>query len=158
MKQNVNRAAMGAIPSLKLLTMHRWKFSGVLLACLVAGGVEAQALSGKGGGYPNPAAHPHRLTLDDRIERMGQRLSLTDTQKSALKVLLEGERVAGQRIWEDPAATGADKIRAYRVLDRQTTQKIRDLLTEEQRQKYGLGPKEPPPVPFVPSSAVPGLK
>lgn len=132
--------------------------SVLLLACLAPVANAGDVLSGKGAGYQNSAARHHRYTIDDRVKRMGERLSLTDAQKIALKGILERQQALGQKIWNDPALSGAERIQTYRNVDRQTTQQIRDLLTEEQRTKYGLGPKEPPPVQFVPSDTLPGMK
>ena len=130
----------------------------LLVACLSSLAGSADAQSGRGAGYQNPAVHHRRYTLDDRVKLMGERLSLTDAQKIALKGVLEREQVLGQKIWNDPALSGAERIQAYRNVDRQTIQQIRDLLTEEQRTKYGLGPKEPPAVQFVPTDTLPGMK
>ena len=133
-------------------------FASALLACLAPVAKAGDVLSGKGAGYQNPAAGHHRYTIDDRVKRMGERLSLTDAQKIALKGILEREHVLGQKIWNDPSLSGAERIQAYRNVDRQTIQQIRDLLTEEQRTRYGLGPKEPPAVQFVPTDTLPGMK
>ena len=118
----------------------------------------ADVQSGKGAGYQPPGYH-HRPpeTLDERVNRMGGRLGLTDEQKAAVKKILERGQVLGQNVWTQPNMSGADRILAYRNIDRQITVQISAVLTPEQRKKYGLPDKEPPPMKIVPGTKLPGL-
>jgi Spy/CpxP family protein refolding chaperone len=118
----------------------------------------ADVQSGKGAGYMPPGQHQRKPdTLDERVNRMGERLGLTDTQKAAVRTILERGQVSGQRIWTEPNMSGADRILAFRNMDRQMTVQISAVLTPEQRKKYGLPDKEPPPTKLVPGTKLPGL-
>ncbi len=120
--------------------------------------IAADALSGRGGGYQSANQVHRKYSIDDRVRHLGERLSLSDAQKSALKQILEQGQVRGQQVWANTALPIADQIRAFRAVDMQVTGQIRALLTEGQRRKYALPDKEPPHANFVPGYAPPSVK
>lgn len=79
-----------------------------------AGIVSAQP---DGPGKARGAHEKQRYTVDDRLERMGKRLNLTDEQKAKIRPLLEEE---------------ADQIKA---IVQTTHGKVREILTLEQQKK-----------------------
>jgi Spy/CpxP family protein refolding chaperone len=130
----------------------------LLLACACAQVAAADVQSGRGAGYQAPGAHTRKPdTLDDRVNRMGQRLGLSDPQKASVKAILLRGQAMSKGIWTDPNLSGAERIQAFRNIDRQMTVQISAVLTPEQRKKYGLPDKEPPPTKFVPGTRLPGL-
>ena len=138
--------------------MRYWSQAVLVLACACTQFAIADVQSGKGAGYQSPGNHHRKIdTLDDRVNRMGGRLALTDAQKAAVKTILERGQVMGQRVWTEPNMSGAERIQAFRNIDRQMTVQISAVLTPEQRKKYGLPDQEPPPNKIVPGTKLPGL-
>jgi Spy/CpxP family protein refolding chaperone len=138
--------------------MRYWILIALALAFSPLRASLAEVQSGKGAGYQPPGYHHRKVdTLDDRVNRMGARLGLTEPQKAAVKTILERGQAMGKGVWTDPKLSGAERILAFRNIDRQITVQISAVLTPEQRKKYGLPDKEPPPTKLVPGTKLPGL-
>ena len=138
--------------------MRNWILTVLVLGCTCTQLATAEVQSGRGAGYQPPTAQHRKIdTLDDRVNRMGVRLGLSDAQKAAVKEILLRGQAMGKRVWSEPNMSGADRILAYRNIDRQITVQISAVLTPEQRKKYGLPDKEPPPMKIVPGTKLPGL-
>ena len=85
--------------------------------------------------HESGARHKHR-SLDDRFELLARYLDLSNEQRSALKdILLERQQeIVNMR--HAPAPGAGLQMDRLRTLEDQTADKIRAILTEEQRKKY----------------------
>jgi periplasmic protein CpxP/Spy len=123
----------------------RGALSGLLLLALAAPGalparVEAAP---QVAGEASPAAAHRRVRrpgLDQRVALLTRALELDARQQAALRTVLTDQREQAQRIWRDESLPSANRIGLTKALSRHTADRIRALLTPEQRKKY-----DPPP-------------
>jgi hypothetical protein len=102
---------------------------------------------------PVPAGHArHRahLTLDDRVATYTKELNLDVKQQSQLRTLLLQQRELVLKVWNDTSIPAAQRVHATKAIGDATADRIRAMLTEEQRKKYN------PPRPPHDSTAQPG--
>jgi protein CpxP len=89
---------------------------------------------------PSPPAPSHharvRTTLDDRVKVFAKQLDLSDQQQTAVKRILEQRQRDTLRIRQDASLSGEERIARFRALQDQTAERIRAVLTEEQKKKY----------------------
>jgi periplasmic protein CpxP/Spy len=89
---------------------------------------------------PSPPAASHhahvRTTLDDRVKVFAKQLDLNDQQQAAVKRILEQRQRDTFRIRQDASLSGEERIGRFRALQDQTAERIRAVLTEEQKKKY----------------------
>ena len=77
-----------------------------------------------------------RQTLDDRVEHLARYLDLNERQRSALKnILLENQQEILKM--RGVSSQGEElQMDRFRAIKDKTTERIRAMLTEEQRKKY----------------------
>jgi hypothetical protein len=98
-------------------------------------GIAAQ--SGRGDGYNSPARRRFtHLTIDERVERIGQRLDLDKNQRLELKKLLEKQQTQADKLWNDPQLAPGDRRAKLQALQEDTQKRFYALLVGEQRKKY----------------------
>jgi hypothetical protein len=104
----------------------------------VLGALPAPAAAQGGAGGPKRPVLPRgkRSGLEARVAKLTKALGLDTKQQAGLRKLLQEQREHVQRIWSNESLPAADRIAATRALSMQTSEKIRALLTEEQRKKY----------------------
>jgi hypothetical protein len=90
-------------------------------------------------------------TLEDRVAVYTKALNLDPTQQSQLRTLLILQREQVQRLWNDTSMDPANRVYATRTISDATADRIRAMLTEEQRRKYN--PPRPPRNPAPAESA-----
>jgi hypothetical protein len=85
-----------------------------------------------------PARHaPHqqrRASVDDQVRRLTADLRLNDTQQAAVKGILEQRRQETLRMMR--SGSGGDAVGRLQMLQASTVERIRAVLTEEQRNRY----------------------
>ena len=92
---------------------------------------------------PRSYQHQHEhTTLDGRVAIYARTLSLDANQQLRLRALLMWQREQVQRIWNDTTLTAAMRIHATSAIGDATADRIRAMLTEEQRKRYN--PPRPP--------------
>ncbi len=85
----------------------------------------------------NPELRHHKTSsIDSRVNTFAKNLDLTETQKSAVKRILEERQQQSFRIRQESSISGADRIEKFRLLQASTVARIRAVLNEEQRKKY----------------------
>jgi hypothetical protein len=103
-----------------------------------------------------PAPHlPARVraggSLQHRVDVLAKALQLDARQRTELLTILESQRQAVGKIWNDPALLPAERTPATRALQLRTADQIRAILSKEQRNRYN--PPNPqgaaPPSPNV---------
>ena len=87
---------------------------------------------------PAQPAHPahRRASLDDRVKAFATALGLNDAQQAAVKKILEQRQQETLRLRQDASIPGSVRIERLRALQDQTVQRIRLVLTDEQKKKY----------------------
>lgn len=110
----------------------------------------AETAGPAGPASPAPRSHHahRRPSLDDRVKEFGKNLDLSETQQASVKKILEKRQQEALQIRDDPAATGSVRIERFRALQLTTVERIRAVLTDEQRQKYN--PIAPGGIPAAP--------
>jgi len=128
---------------------------GVSLCGVRAHGQEAP--QAPGGEHMGPR---HRMTPDEELQRLDKSLKLTDDQKSQIKPILEDRHKQMESLHSDTSLSLEDRMGKMRSLMKESNDKIRDLLNDDQKKKFdemqqhgrgrmgGHGPGEgPPPAP-----------
>lgn len=90
-------------------------------------------------GNLQPQTPPHRSRksyIDARVGILTRSLDLNDAQQSAVKNILEQRQQETLRIRHDPSISGSARIERFRALQDTTVERIRALLTDEQKKKY----------------------
>jgi hypothetical protein len=91
----------------------------------------------------SPRSHLQEHTaLDSRVAIYARSLGLDANQQMQLRSLLMWQRDQVQRIWNDATLTAAMRIHATGAISDATADRIRAMLTEEQRKRYN--PPRPP--------------
>jgi protein CpxP len=88
----------------------------------------------------NAAGAPRRESgtrLDHQVRVLSKALDLDPMQQSQLRSVLESQRVQLDKLWSDSTIPAEYRITATRKISDQTADRIRALLSEEQRKKYG---------------------
>jgi hypothetical protein len=75
-------------------------------------------------------------SLEDRVKMFTKALDLDASQQSQLRKILLGQREAVLKIWRDPSLSPAERAPATRAANERTGDEIREILNDEQKQKY----------------------
>lgn len=76
------------------------------------------------------------IVLDLRVQLMARELALDATQQARLRDILRAQRDNIARAWSDPSVPAALRIAATQTTGEKTADRIRAILTDEQREKY----------------------
>jgi periplasmic protein CpxP/Spy len=136
------------------MTMKTLRYLLFTLALLVPVGLLAQA--GEQGGPTG--AGPHMPSVDDELEHLSSRLSLTDAQKPQVRTILQDQRDQMAKAMDNSSSRHDTRAKMREIHEASAT-KIRALLSDEQkatfdkmqaerrdRMKHG-GEGAPPPPP-----------
>ena len=123
-----------AATGIKLVVATTCLFSG--LACVAA------VASADDGSPPAASHHRNPHSLASRVQALSRALDLDANQQVELGKVLERQRDQLEKIWGDASMAPAYRVVATRVISERTSDEIRALLTEEQRQKY-KAPRRP---------------
>ncbi len=93
-----------------------------------------------------PKRHLQTSPLSDRVQLMTRELGLTADQQFALQNILLEHRAEIAKVWSDPSVPAAIRVGATQAIGEKTADKIRAMLTDEQREKYNK-PRQQKPVP-----------
>ncbi|MEO8306482.1 MAG: hypothetical protein ABI616_00395 [Pseudomonadota bacterium] len=119
-----------------------------LTTLLLAGALPASAAAPTATpGAPAAGIGPGALpALDRRVALLAKELDLSESQQVAMRKLLLEQREKVAHLWNETAIPAQDRIRATQLIGDQTADRIRQLLTEEQRKKY-IQPRMKRPAP-----------
>ena len=67
---------------------------------------------------------------------MTKELDLDVRQQTELKTILEAQRSEVARVWSDPSVPSAVRVGATQAIGERTADRIRAMLSDEQRKKY----------------------
>ncbi|MFB3812916.1 MAG: Spy/CpxP family protein refolding chaperone [Terriglobales bacterium] len=98
---------------------------------------------GSGGGKGRGMRMGGRMMLDPQkhMAWLDQRVSLTDEQKSKLTPVFEQEKQQAEAVLKDQSLTPQQRRERMREIHQATHQQVLAVLTPEQQQKMGPGPK-----------------
>ncbi len=88
------------------------------------------------------AARGEGEALEARVSQLAGALGLDSAQQAGLREALEEQRSRVERIWSDPSVPSRIRIAETRAVSRQTADRIRAMLNEEQRRKFDPPPPE----------------
>jgi hypothetical protein len=113
------------------------------IACfaVTAFAVQSQQLpSGQGAQPAAPQAgqgeHRQMPTIDEQVQRLSERIKLTDDQQAKTKTILEDQRTQAQTLMKDDSLSPDDKRQKFMGLRQTTISKIKDLLNDDQKKKF----------------------
>jgi protein CpxP len=142
------------------LRMNRTcKLAGVIyvLGALIGLGTIALAGQAPGAGSGQTGRPPRMrpLSVEERLQRMSQRLNLTEDQKGKIRPILENEDKQIKAVRDDTSLSQPDRRAKLREIRQATRQQTNQILTPEQKAKWnepqrrGRGRRwrgtEPPP-------------
>lgn len=115
----------------------------LLLGTALASSVLAQASNENAATPTQPPPSPQptrptrrRPTLDDHVKALATSLDLSEQQQLAVKKILEQRQMETLRLRRDTAIEGNERIARLRALQDQTVERIRSILTDDQKKKY----------------------
>ncbi len=82
------------------------------------------------------AHRAQRSGLASRVQLMTKELDLDVRQQTELKTILEAQRSEVARVWSDPSVPSAVRVGATQAIGERTADRIRAMLSDEQRKKY----------------------
>jgi hypothetical protein len=114
---------------------------------------DAPATDAPAARHRHTAARYTKPTLDDRIAVLSKNLQLTEPQRVALKNILIDRQQQSLRI-RNANVPGDVRIGRFRALQDRTVDKIRSILTDEQKKKYDPALSRTVPPPDVPQRSL----
>jgi protein CpxP len=75
-------------------------------------------------------------SVDDQVKHLTKELTLTDSQQTQVKTILQDQHDQMQKMMQDSSGSREDNFSKMREIHQQSSAKIRDLLTDEQKTKY----------------------
>lgn len=81
--------------------------------------------------------------IEAGVQRLTAGLKLTPVQQDQVRSILWKQHQRIERVWNEPAASAADRISATQQLNRETGNLIRAVLTPQQRQLYNPPGRDP---------------
>ena len=110
-----------------------------LLVLIFANGASAQTSEPSTAAATQSSAAPHRHaknSIDDRVTVFARNLDLSVTQQAQMKGILEQRQQQLLQIRTNPSISGEARIDQFRQLQDQTVERIRAILTDDQKKKY----------------------
>jgi protein CpxP len=101
------------------------------VAELAAGGAQAR---------PAPTRHAS-AALEQRVTLLAAELSLDAQQQAQVRRILEDQREQVMKVWNDSSLAAANRVSATRTISDRAADRIRAILTEEQKAKYNKARK-----------------
>jgi hypothetical protein len=124
---------------------RRWIGRALLLAAL-AGSAAGPARAPAAGEDRPAASFPVRRQspvryrahgVQDRVKVLTRALDLDASQQAQLRRILESQRQRVLAAWSDPSVAPARRVAATQAISAETTTRIRALLNDEQKRKFG---------------------
>jgi len=121
-----------------------WRVALACAACLAALPIRAadEPASGISAVRAAPVPQRHATALEQRVTLLAAELGLTAQQQAEVRGILEDQRQQVAKVWNDTAMPAAYRVNATRNISDQTGDRIRAVLTEEQKAKYNQ-PRKP---------------
>ena len=108
----------------------------LLLAVLLPGGPVRAQETHAAPQIHRVSSHYKRQSLDQRLEHVARYLDLNEAQRSALKNILIQNQQEILKMRRVPSPGEELQMDRFQAIEEKTAERIRALLTEEQRNKY----------------------
>jgi protein CpxP len=108
--------------------------SACLLGLLIGFGMLALASQQPPQGGPPGRQRP--MSVEERLQRMSERLNLTDEQKEKIRPLLQDEEKQLQALRADTSLSPEQRREKRRQINQATRKQIGEILTPEQKEKW----------------------
>jgi len=99
-----------------------------------------QQPSGQGAQPAAPQAgqgeHRQMPTIDEQVQRLSDRIKLSDDQQAKVKTILEDQHTQAQALMKDDSISQDDKRQKFMGLRQNTISKIKDVLNDDQKTKF----------------------
>src|SRR5215813_3317975 len=127
-----------AIRMTSTVNLAKYSCSALLLAVLGGHSFPASAQAPEAlAPQPQTQQRPSRKSnIEVSVSRLTKTLELTPDQQSAVKNILQQRQQQTLLIRQDPSISGSARIERFRMLQEATVQRIRLVLTDEQKKKY----------------------
>ena len=115
------------------------------LPCVYAAAQDPPAPAARTAVAPAPARPPqargqltpaHKTGIDGRVELLARELGLDAGQQAQVRAALLQQQVEVRRAWSDESQPAPLRVAATRAIGDRTAERIRSILTDEQREKY----------------------
>jgi hypothetical protein len=129
---------MAATKQLQIPSRLSLAAAAIWAACAVGG----SGLVGAAERIPNAQAATQgtagagRNTVEQRVEKLSKALALSAQQRARLTLILESQRAAVAKIWSDTSLLPAERAPATRAVEQHTADQIRQILNQEQKDRY----------------------
>lgn len=88
-------------------------------------------------------SHRHQMpSVDDQVNRLSQALNLSDSQKTQARTILRNQQDQMRSLMQDTSLSREERRSKMIAIHQSTSAQIRDLLNEDQKQKYDAMEKE----------------
>lgn len=108
----------------------------MLLAVAIVFSLAAFSQTGETGGPPSDSGRRPMMSPAEQLKRLDGELKLTDDQKSKIQPILEDQQKQMQQVMADSSASPQDKMPKMREIHESSSDKIRELLTDQQKTKF----------------------
>ncbi len=85
---------------------------------------------------PAQGDHPQMPSIDEQVQRLSDRINLTDDQKTKAKTILEDQHTQAVALMKDDSVSQDDKRQKIMALRQTTISKIKDMLNDDQKKKF----------------------
>jgi len=114
---------------------------------LLAGGTLALAAATAQQPAPAQGEHSQHMgrsmpSVDDQVAAMTEKLNLSADQQAKIKPLLQDQQDQMQSLMKDQSLSPDDRRAKAKSVHQSTTAKVRDLLNDDQKQKYDAWQEE----------------
>ena len=87
-------------------------------------------------GQAEQGEHRQMPTIDEQVKRLSDRLTLTNDQQAKTRTVLEDQHTQAQAMMKDDSLSQDDKRQKFMSLRQTTISRIRDILNDDQKQKF----------------------
>ncbi|MCB0283433.1 MAG: hypothetical protein KDF60_12695 [Calditrichaeota bacterium] len=78
-----------------------------------------------------------RFSIDDQIKDLKQKLELSDQQADQIRTILEEQRDQFEKLREEAGGDRSQMRERFMQVREETDSKIKDILDDDQKEKYG---------------------
>ena len=89
--------------------------------------------------------HQQMPSVDDQVNRLSTTLNLSDSQKTQVRPILQHQQDQMKSLMQDTSLSREERRSKMMAIHQSTSAQIRDLLNEDQKQKYDAMEKERQP-------------
>ena len=85
---------------------------------------------------PAQGDHPQMPSIDEQVQRLSDRINLSNDQQAKVKTILEDQHTQAVTLMKDDSVSQDDKRQKFMALRQTTISKIKDALNDDQKKKF----------------------